>query len=131
MGREDRRTKTWQHCVRAKRLWVRIRTYYATPDELAEAEAHPLGHFRKSSGAGCRGSKKGGHSPKFGSCCKTGNSYRDSVVERIAGRPLVARGRRADVSQRRLTATTFTRIFLAQTAYSRSLCRCDVPIVAA
>ena len=81
--------RTRRHATRAKRLWVRQRTYLATPDERAEYEAHPLGHFRKSSGAGCRGSKKAAAcSSKMGSCCKGG--FRRTVRQRIAGKRLSA-----------------------------------------
>jgi len=82
-GKAARMARTLRHAMRAKRLWVRQRTSFnESPERRAEAYAHGLGHFRKYSGAGCRGSKKGSaHSSKMGSCCKGG--FRRTVRERI------------------------------------------------
>lgn len=82
--------RTHRHAMRAKRLWVSQRTSCNDPLAwTAEIQAHPLGHFRKYSGGGCRGSKKAAAcSSKMGSCCKGG--FRRTVRQRIAGKRLSA-----------------------------------------
>ena len=88
MDRKRRFEYTLRHCIRAKRVWFRSRFWsWDSPEDKADNRSYPLGHFRKSSGAGCRGSKKGSrHSPKFGSCCKSGFNYRRTVQDRIEAR---------------------------------------------
>jgi hypothetical protein len=89
MDRERRFEYTLRHCLRAKALWMRHRIWWVnlSPEKKMAKVSRALGYFRKNTGAGCRGSKKGSaSSSKMGSCCKGG--YRETVRARHAARRL-------------------------------------------